>query len=447
MSGEKTEKATPKRMKELRRKGQLGRSQDVSTWVVLGAGLVVLPSVVTRGRDAARDQLLQVTAVGADPDPQVVVRLLGDGLASVVTTVTPLLAVVALTALVVGVAQGGWRFTPLRLHVDHLKPKTAVMRLVGPQTMWQGLKTLLKTAVVGLVMFVAIKGLAPVLVASGSLPMSEVLRLAGEGTGTLLRTGVAAGLLLAALDVVVTVRRNRKQTRMSKQEIKEESKSAEGDPLIKNAIRSRQMAMSRNRMMAAVADADVVLVNPTHVAVALRYEPGKGAPRVVAKGSGAVAARMRAVAGEHRVPMVEDVPLARALHAACELGHEVPEYLFTAVARVLAFVMTLRRRGAAAGQHRVPGGSLVAEETPAAHRARARTARRPARPAADPGASPGTSPVTSPVTAPDTRPATSTGMSAAATTSPDRLNPGAAGAERTGDDGPTGAVAVRASSV
>ena len=131
--------------------------------------------------------------------------------------------------------------------------------------------------------------------------------------------------------------------------------------------------------MAEVATADVVLVNPTHVAVALRYEPGSGAPKVVAKGSGAVASRIRAEATERRVPMIEDVPLARALHAACELGQEVPAHLFTAVARVLAFVMALRRRGAGAGQHRVPGGSTLPADDTTDHRSTARAARRPAR--------------------------------------------------------------------
>jgi len=112
--------------------------------------------------------------------------------------------------------------------------------------------------------------------------------------------------------------------------------------------------MSRNRMMADVATADVVLVNPTHVAVALRYEPGSGAPRVVAKGAGAVAASIRARASEARVPLVQDVPLARALHGACEIGQEIPAELYAAVAQVLAFVMGLRSRGVAAGSHVSP---------------------------------------------------------------------------------------------
>jgi flagellar biosynthetic protein FlhB len=113
--------------------------------------------------------------------------------------------------------------------------------------------------------------------------------------------------------------------------------------------------MSRNRMMADLSSADVVLVNPTHVAVALRYEPGGGAPRVVAKGSGAIAAKIRERAQEHRVPLVRDVPLARALHKACDIGDEIPADLYAAVAQVLAFLFALKARGVAAGTHVVPG--------------------------------------------------------------------------------------------
>src|SRR5690606_27374237 len=125
-------------------------------------------------------------------------------------------------------------------------------------------------------------------------------------------------------------------------------------PHLKGAIRQRALAMSANRMMADIQHADVVVVNPIHYAVALRYQPDKGAPRVVAKGAGAVALRIRAAAEEHRVATVEDVPLARALHAACELGQEVPAQLFEAVAQVLAFVMSHRSKGFAAGHYRSP---------------------------------------------------------------------------------------------
>jgi flagellar biosynthetic protein FlhB len=120
------------------------------------------------------------------------------------------------------------------------------------------------------------------------------------------------------------------------------------------------MAMSRNRQMADVPLADVVLINPTHVAVALSYDPQKGAPRVVAKGQGPIAAKIRDLATENRVPLVQDVPLARALHAGCEVGQEIPADFFGAVAKVLAFVMSLKSRGSAAGLHRNPNSASTA---------------------------------------------------------------------------------------
>jgi flagellar biosynthetic protein FlhB len=145
-----------------------------------------------------------------------------------------------------------------------------------------------------------------------------------------------------------------KKLKMSRYEIQQEHKNSEGDPHMKAHRKSRALAMSRNRMMAEVATADVLLVNPTHVAVALKYDASKGAPRVVAKGAGEIAAKLRERAAAARVPMVQDIPLARALHASCELGQEVPPQLFTAVARVLAFVMHLGARGVKGGFHR-PG--------------------------------------------------------------------------------------------
>jgi flagellar biosynthetic protein FlhB len=136
-----------------------------------------------------------------------------------------------------------------------------------------------------------------------------------------------------------------KQLRMTPREIKDENRQTEGDPMVKQALRSRQVAMSRNRMLAAVSTADVVVVNPTHYAVALHYESGKGAPRVVAKGADALAAKIRERAREHGVPIVEDKPLTRLLYRVCELEDEIPAELYVAVARILAFVLALRRPG------------------------------------------------------------------------------------------------------
>jgi flagellar biosynthetic protein FlhB len=163
--------------------------------------------------------------------------------------------------------------------------------------------------------------------------------------------------VLAAADYFVVRKKSMKQLKMSKEDIKQEHKQQEGDPHVKGQIRSRQMAMARNRQMADVPKADVVMVNPTHVAVALRYDPAKGAPRVLAKGSGAIATKIRELATEHRIPMVQDVPLARALHAGCEVGQEIPPEFYGAVAKVLAFVMSLKAKGAASGTHRNPNAA------------------------------------------------------------------------------------------
>ena len=171
------------------------------------------------------------------------------------------------------------------------------------------------------------------------------------------RVVAITGLIIAVADYVVVRMKTMKKLKMSKYEITQEHKQSEGDPHMKAHRRGVALSMSRNRMMSDAAEADVLLVNPTHVAVALKYDPAKGAPRVVAKGAGEVASRLRAIAAENRVPMVQDIPLARALHASCELGQEVPAQLFTAVARVLAFVMHL---GRARREGRLPPAGLRA---------------------------------------------------------------------------------------
>ncbi|MFI5085902.1 MAG: flagellar biosynthesis protein FlhB [Actinomycetales bacterium] len=344
-SQEKTEQATQKRMKEVRSKGQLSRSTDVTAWLGVGAAALMLPLTIQRTSDAAAAQLFAVRAVISSPDPDVAVAALGSALASLGGSLGPMLLLVAVAVLAGSALQGGIHFKKFEATFDHFNLIKGLGRTFGTQALWQGAKALLKTAVVGLVLYSVVTSLMPVLMNAGGTSIAGLLTEAGKGAGSLLQFAVAAGLVLAAADVFVVFRRNRKKTRMSKLEVKDENKSTEGDPMIKSQRRSRQLAMSRNRMIAAVAGADVVLLNPTHVAVALKYEPGKSAPRVVAKGSGPIAARIREEARTQGIPMVQDIALARALHAACSLGQEIPVELYNAVARVLAFVMALKSRG------------------------------------------------------------------------------------------------------
>ncbi len=358
---ERTEQATHKRMKDVRAKGQLSKSQDVTAWLGIGAAAAMLPLTIGRASSAANDQVFTVRALVNQPEPEVALAALGAGMGSILDTLLPMLIVVLAVVFVGAAAQGGIQFRKFKGKYEQFNVVAGVKRTFGMQALWQGIKALLKTAVVGAVLYTVVQGLVPVLMTAGGLPISSLVESARKGIAALLQFAILAGLILAAADVYVVMRRNRKKTRMTKKEVKDENKNSEGDPLIKSQRRSRQLSMSRNRMIAAVGDSDVVLVNPTHVAVALKYEPGKSAPRVTAKGAGIIAARIRKEAEDKGVPMVRDVPLARALHSSCEIGHEIPAELYSAVAGVLAFVMQLKARGSASGVHTVSPSSRTPE--------------------------------------------------------------------------------------
>jgi flagellar biosynthetic protein FlhB len=239
----------------------------------------------------------------------------------------------------------GLKFTPSRM-----SPKQGLKRMVGSRAAWEALKSLVKVAVIAVVVLALGRSLIPELVGHGALPVPVSLGVLAGGLRTLVWTAAVTGLVLSLADYGYQRRSVMKQLRMSPREVKDEHRQTEGDPMIKGAIRAKQMAMSRNRMLSAVASADVVLVNPTHFAVALRYESGRGAPRVVAKGSDALAATIRERAREHRVPIVEDKPLTRLLYRVCDVDDEIPAELYMAVARILAFVMSLRRPGSGAAR-------------------------------------------------------------------------------------------------
>jgi flagellar biosynthetic protein FlhB len=354
MSGERTEKATPQRKRQVRQEGRLGRSPDVGAWLGMLAASMLLPMTVRLATARVSALLLRIPSVIAHPEPAAALRLLREGALDAAVSVAPLCFGLMLLGIAANVAQGGlYPATKLLVpKMSRLSPFAGIKKMVGPHAWWELVKAVVKTSVLGAVLYASVRHLVPTLMASGSLPVGSVMSTVAGAILTLVRSAAVAGLVMAGADYLVVHRRNSKQLKMTKQEVRDEAKRTEGDPHLKGAIRSRQIAMSRNRMMAELPKADVVVVNPTHVATALRYEPTRGAPRVVAKGAGAVATRIREVAAEHRIPMVQDVPLARALYKNCEIGAEVPAELYTAVARVLAFVMGLKARGSAAGLHR-----------------------------------------------------------------------------------------------
>ena len=343
----KTEKPTGRRKREARQKGQIAKSQDLGIWSIVLVGSFVVPSVMRHGYQSERKLFGEIPGVIANPDQARALAVLGHGLQAMILTVAPLFAAAAITAVVVNLAQTGLVLKKNAIKVDftRLSPMKGIKRLVSPVGLFTLLRSLVKIAILALLAYQQFHSLASTLVQPGVVPVTALAALAARKALTFVRIVSCVALLLAVLDYFMQRRRTNKQMMMSKQEVKEEAKNEEGSPEIKGAIRRRQAKMSRMRMMAEIARADVVIVNPTHVSVALRYESGRGAPRVVAKGADDVAAAIRAEAAVHDVPIVEDVPLARALWQVCEIDDEIPADLFEAVARVLAFIFKVKGTG------------------------------------------------------------------------------------------------------
>jgi len=369
-SGEKTEAPTPKKLAESRKEGQVARTPDLGAWLGILAATLIIPGVLTEMMDRAASVLNRAMKLVAEPDVFLALRLLRASCVDMAVVAAPIVLTLPAIVLFSGVVQGGLHIATknLKIQPKRLNPAKGAKRAFGPQGAWEGVKAIIKTAALGSVLWYVMSTAVPALIASGALTLSSSIESVASSGLALMRAAALTGLVVAALDYTVIKRRTNKSLRMSHAEIKQEHKQSEGDPQLKGAIRAKQLAVSRNRMMSDIATADAIIVNPIHVAVALKYDPVRGAPRVVAKGTGVVAARIRAKAVEHNVPLVQDVALARALHAACEIGTEIPMELYTAVARVLAFVLRLRAasRSTIAPDtiHRVPEPVAVAAGSP-----------------------------------------------------------------------------------
>ena len=378
---DKTEKPTARKIRQAKRDGQVARSPDVGNWLGLLVAVYLLRLTVQHTVQLGDLLFRRLGNVIQDPEPAALVQLLGIGIWRGALAVAPLALGLLLTGVATAAAQGGVRISAksFRPKWEQLNPLKGLKKVFGVHGAWELAKALLKTSLLSLLLYQTVRSVVPIVRTGGVVPLAVVLHQTGGALFSFARNGALVGLVMAAADYAYQLQRYRRGLKMSKQEVKDEHRNTEGDPQIKSAIKSRQLAMRRGRMIAAIADADVVLVNPTHVAVALKYQAGNGAPRVVAKGAGVIAARIRAEADKHRVPMVEDIPLARALYRVCDLGQEIPHELFMAVARILAFVFSLRRRGSAAGLHKsraTPESEVAAVKKRRGRRRRALTSNR-----------------------------------------------------------------------
>ena len=373
----KTEKPTPRRLRKARQEGQFPRTQDAGTWLAVIAAAAMLPRTAQLLTDDVRTGLARLQTVGSDPTPARALQALQAMPGQVLMAAAPM-AIAAVTAAVLATAAQGVHLTTKTLvpKFSRLSPQQGLKRMFGVRSAWEAIKGLAKVSAIALVVLALARGLVPDLLA-GTLPLGAVIDRTRGGLQTLLFSVALAGLVMALADYAYQRHTVMKQLRMTPREIRDEAKQTEGDPQLKSAIRSRQLAISRNRMLSQVARADVVVVNPTHYAVALKYEPARGAPRVVAKGVDALALKIRRLAHENRVPVVEDKPLARTLYRICDLDEEIPVELYLAVARILAFVMAAGRPARSSTTARRPSAPAAPlPELPGRAVLRARRARQ-----------------------------------------------------------------------
>jgi flagellar biosynthetic protein FlhB len=343
----RTEKPTPRHKKEARHQGQVARSSELVTWLIVLGGTYLIQYTVRRGYTTCTNLMSQVAGAITRPSLANDLAVAKDGATGAALTFAPAVLGAMATALLVNLAQtrGLVTFKPLKPSFSRLNPKTGLKRIFSTRSLWEAGKQIMRVILLSLIAWEGVSGALPVLTAHGPLASTSVGSVIVARAIGLAREVAEVSLVLAVLDYVYQHHKVAKAMRMSRYEIKEEGKQTEGNPFTRAAIRRRQRLISRNRMIAAVASADAVVVNPTHYAVALRYVRGKGAPKVVAKGADFLALRIREEASDHGVPLVEDPPLARALFVACDLEAEIPKELYEAVARLLTFIYSLKASG------------------------------------------------------------------------------------------------------
>src|SRR5271165_4389522 len=346
-TGERTEEASPRRLQEAREHGQIPRSRELGNFATMIGGSAAL--VVMGAEGAGRLAAIMRRSLSFDAqslaNPDSMMSALGNDIISALIIVLPIFGTLIVLALAAAVALGGWNFSPQALVPDfsRMNPLEGLKRLFGLSGFSELAKALLKCAVVGGVCAVVTSRLFGDVIALGHMAPKSAI---GHGAGLLAGAFVwlcGSLAIIAMVDVPLQIFQFNRLMRMTRQELRDEAKDSEGRPETKRRIRQVQQMLARRRMMHKVPSADVVIVNPTHFAVALKYDPDKmRAPRVLAKGVDLVALNIRRIAEEHRVPIFDSPKLARALYRSTDLNREIPAGLYMAVAQVLSYVFRVR---------------------------------------------------------------------------------------------------------
>ncbi|MFD1862082.1 flagellar biosynthesis protein FlhB [Planococcus chinensis] len=346
-SGEKTEKATPQKRQESKRKGQVAKSAELPSAMIMIGGILLLSFLGSW----MLDQVLAIYRINFTEYitwdwTEKNVRTLFEGMTmNAMKLMAPMMGAAIVFGILGNFIQVGAMFTtdPLKMKLDRLDPIQGAKRIFSVRALVELAKSLLKISIIGFAAFTVLWGEKEELFLLSQKSLTESLSFIG---GLVLKLGITASiilLVLAILDYMYQKYEFEKNIRMSKQDIKDEYKKSEGDPLIKQKIKERQRSMSMNRMIQDLPNADVLITNPTHYAIAIQYDAETmEAPKVIAMGKDHLALKIKEKAKELDIVIMENKPLARALYAQVEVGDSVPEDLFLAVAEVLAYIYRLK---------------------------------------------------------------------------------------------------------
>ncbi len=344
---EKTEEATPKRLDEAKKKGQIARSRDFNTMIIIAmaaTALIITGQVMIADLSELMNRYFQPSRADMF-DPAGVLRWFYGAMFDAVWLLVPFFGVMIAGAIFAPISIGGWAFSfeTITPKMSKLDPVKGLKRVFSAKGLMELVKAMAKFILVAAVALIVIWTNMDEYLQLGNMPMQSALVKSGELLTWAFLMVTIALMIIAAIDVPFQIWDHKKQMKMTLQEVKDEMKDTEGKPEVKAKIRQMQREMSEARMMDAVPNADVVVTNPTHFAVALKYDPETmRAPLVLAKGADLVAVNIRRVATANDILLMETPPLARALYHCTEIGQEVPHGLYVAVAQVLAYVFQLR---------------------------------------------------------------------------------------------------------
>jgi flagellar biosynthetic protein FlhB len=345
--GERTEEPSQRRLDQARERGQVPRSRELTNFATMIGGSAALVAV----GGALAGCLLNImrNSLGFDPralsDPRSMMTAFGDAVSSAMVAVLPIFGVLIGAVILAAVVLGGWNFSPAAMtpNFARMSPLAGLQRLFGLHGIIELGKALLKCLVIGAVCTGIVSYMFADVMSLGHMPSRTAITRGAHLIGWAFVWLSSSLALIALIDVPLQLFQFKRSLRMTRQELRDEAKESDGRPETKSRIRQMQQQIARRRMMHKVPTADVVIVNPTHFAVALKYDQkNMRAPRVLAKGQDLVAANIRRIAEEHRVPVFESPKLARALYKSTDLDREIPAGLYAAVAQVLSYIFRIR---------------------------------------------------------------------------------------------------------